>query len=244
MKKKVTLIVALLICAILCAACSGNNSTASTESVKDISEVPVILNQAEYVLYQNIFYNQTGDDYVGKKVSKEGVFTTLTDAFTNRTRYYVWGYLDNTRCCDWQWEIVPKDPENLPANGSQVKVTGTFQASDTALDGYWISSAEITSVSRYTGEQADLNMLTMSDTLERVQLANIMSRADAFEGKSFFAYGRVAGGSTIEDPYYDGSWQMPYTTEDTMPAIGKTVVLRGICRSGALADCKLVKTLD
>ena len=244
MKKKVTLIVALLICAILCAACSGNNSTASTESVKDISEVPVILNQAEYVLYQNIFYNQTGDDYVGKKVSKEGVFTTLTDAFTNRTRYYVWGYLDNTRCCDWQWEIVPKDPENLPANGSQVKVTGTFQASDTALDGYWITSAEITPVSRYIGEQADLNMLTMSDTLERVQLANIRSRSDAFEGKTFFAYGRIAGGDTLQDPYYDGSWQVPYTTEDTMPAIGKTVVLKGVCQGGILAESKLVKTLE
>ena len=244
MKKRFALIFALLACAILCAACSSNGNETSSSAVKEVSDVPSIINQAEYVLYQNIFYNQTGNDYVGKKVSKEGVFTTIHDAYSDVTRYYVWGYLDNTLCCDWQWEIVPTSTESLPPNGSQVKVTGTFQASSSALDSYWINSAEITPVSRYTGEQPDLNMLAMSDTLERVQLVNILNFPDKFEGQSFLAYGRIASDNMLQDPYYDGSWQVPYTSSATMPAFGTTVVLKGTLQGGTLADCTLVKTLE
>ena len=239
MKKRSLLILMLVACAVLCVACAGGTATA-----KEITEVPVILNQAEYVLYQQIYFNDTGMDYVGKTVNKEGVFTTLTDAFNGKTRYYVWGYLDNTKCCDWQWEFVPKDPSTLPSNGSHVKVSGTFQASKDSLDGYWITGAEVTTVATYSGEQVDINMLTMDDTLERVQTSNIINNAETFEGKTFVVYARIFGDGVLQDPYYDGSWQAPFTTAETMPAIGTTVVLKGMVKDGVLADCTLLQALN
>ena len=224
---------------LLCSACSGGGSASGSAEVKTTAEVPVVLNQAEYVLYQNIFYNDYGPQYDNTPVTKNGVFAIIQDGFTNVTRYYVWGYLDNTMCCDWQWEIVPKDTKNLPAPGSLITVTGTFVKNESqALDGYWIKDAEITTVTAYTGQTAELNMLTMSDTLERVQMLNIMYRSDSFEGKTFLAYGRIAGGSMLQDPYYDGSWEIPFTsTGDTASlAIGTSVRLAGKVASGTLGE--------
>ena len=48
----------LLLAAVLCAGCSGGSSASGGE-VKTVSEVPVIINQAEYLLYQNISTTNT-----------------------------------------------------------------------------------------------------------------------------------------------------------------------------------------
>ena len=242
-KDKRLLLAALLLAAVLlCTACGGNDGSSENDS-HTVSEVPVVLNQAEYLLYQNIFYNQTGDQYVGQDFTKQGVFGVIYDAFSEMTRYYVWGYLDNTRCCDWQWEIKIDDPKNLPASGSLVSVKGTFGASEDALDGYWLTSPEITALSRYTGGGQELDMYTLSDTLERVQVLNIYYFPDVFEGKTFSAYGRVFSTSALQDPYYDGSWQIPFTAKETVPAIGTTVLLTGTVTNGALSADTL-KTLE
>jgi len=235
MKKKRLLLALLLIVALLCAGCGNNESAASAGGEKTAAEVPVVLNQAEYLLYQNIFYNNYGSQYTGQPVTKNGVFTVLQDAYSNVTRYYVWGFLDNTRCCDWQWEIVPRDTKNLPAPGSLVTVSGAFMADEKALDGYWIADAQIQTVISFTGESAELNMRTMSDTLERVQVINIANKPESFEGKTFTAYGRVAGPGILEDPYYDGSWQILYQGQTTASmAIGTMINLSGTVASGAL----------
>ncbi|MBR3015789.1 MAG: hypothetical protein IKH57_01695 [Clostridia bacterium] len=233
---------ALFAVVLLCSACSGGGSGSGSADVKTTAEIPVILNQAEYVLYQNIFYNDYGPQYDNTPVTKNGVFAVIQDGFSNVTRYYVWGYLDNTMCCDWQWEIVPKDTKNLPAPGSLVTVTGTFaKDQDKALDGYWIKDVEVSTVTAYTGQTAELNMLAMSDTLERVQMLNIMYRPDSFEGKTFLAYGRIAGVSTLQDPYYDGSWEIPFSSaEDTASlAIGTSVHITGKVASGTLGESKI-----
>lgn len=65
------------------------------------------------------------------------------------TRYYVWGYNDNTKCCDWQWEIVPESTDNLPPVGSTVNASGIFAQNDNALDGYWIENVKIEVLSEY-----------------------------------------------------------------------------------------------
>ena len=240
--KRLTLLA--LLCAVLlaCTACGDNNSA----EVSTTSELPVVLNQGEYVLYQNIFYNDYGSRYDGTEVTKQGVFATIYDAYRNVTRYYVWGYLDNTKCCDWQWEIKVKNTNNLPANGSLVSVKGTFASSDDALDGYWITDPQITVKTKYENPAAaDLDMCTMSDTLERVQVINIINRFEAFEGKSFSAYGRILSMTMLQDPYYDGSWQIPFTPKagTQMPAIGATVELRGTVTGGKLTDSTL-KVID
>lgn len=226
----------LLAIALLCSACSGGSGTAEK---KTISEVPVILNQAEYLLYQNIFYNNYGAQYENTPVTKTGVFASIRDAFNDRTRYYVWGYLDNTQCCDWQWEIVPKDTANLPPTGSMISVTGTFASDEQALDGYWIKDAEVSTVTEYAGTTAELNMLAMSGTLERVQILNIMYRQESFEGKTFTAYGRIAGVNLLQDPYYDGSWQIPFASvsDASSLAIGTNVLLTGKVSAGTLGEC-------
>ena len=242
MKKRLILLVLLCAAALACTACGDNNSA----EVSTTSELPVVLNQGEYVLYQNIFYNDYGSRYNGTEVTKQGVFTTIYDAYSNVTRYYVWGYLDNTKCCDWQWEIKMKNTNNLPANGSLVSVKGTFTSSDDALDGYWIIDPQLTVKTKYENPgAADLDMCTMSDTLERVQVINIINRSEAFEGKSFSAYGRILTLNTLQDPYYDGSWQIPFTVKagSQMPAIGTTVELRGTVASGTLSDSTL-KNID
>ncbi|MBR6187019.1 MAG: hypothetical protein IKQ41_12275 [Clostridia bacterium] len=247
MKKRFLLPALLAVLALLCSACGNASSSpsAANSGVPATKEVPVILNQAEYLLYQNIFYNNYMANYNGTETEKQGVFAVLQDAFNGMTRYYVWGYLDNTRCCDWQWEFVPKDTAALPTPGSVITVKGTYETADEALDDLWIVNAEVTVHSRYDGDIRELNMRTMSDTLERVQIMNIIYKADYFEGKAFNAYGRIASMELLQDPYYDGSWQVNFSAKSgqTIPAIGTTVLLQGKVQSGALSDCS-VTTLD
>ena len=171
-----------------------------------------------------------------KNAVKRGVLGKIHDAFHNTDRYYVWGYLDNTKCCDWQWEIVPKDPESLPAAGSLVSASGIFQQNDEALDKYWYTDVTVETEERYTGPQTDLNMLVLSDTLERVQVLNILYAPETFEGKAFTAYGRIAGTNMLEDPYYNGSSQIPFAAEEVAPAIGTMVKLQGRVKAGTLAE--------
>ena len=241
--KRYLLAALLLAAAILCTACggeSGGNQTGAPAA----NEVPAVLSQVEYTLYQNIFANRTGSQYEGREFTKQGVFGVIYDAFSQRTRYYVWGYLDNTRCCDWQWEIKIDETKNLPSSGSLVTVKGVFTASDDALDGYWLTNPEITAHSQYTGGNGvELDMFTLSDTLERVQLLNIIYKPESFEGKTFSAYGRIYAASVLQDPYYDGSWQVPFTTDQTVPAIGTTVRLTGTVTGGTLAS-KTLTALD
>lgn len=209
---------------------------------KSSDKLPTVLNTVEYSLYQNVFYNEQGGNYVGKTFKKTGVFTTIYDAFSGRTRYYVWGYNDNTKCCDWQWEFVPAHPDRLPDVGSQVEVTGKFTADTASLDGYWLTDASVTVKVAYAAPDCDLPLTTMGGTLERVQLINIRTHHDVFEGKTVACYGRVSAPGTIEDPYYNGSWTQSFTSSDTLPAIGTMVILRGTVRGGVVADCTVTPT--
>ena len=78
--------------------------------------------QMEYSAYVDLFYNGNGASYEGKSFTKDGTFAILHDAFSDVTRYYVWGYADNTKCCDYQWEIVLPEGTEIPEPGSYVKV--------------------------------------------------------------------------------------------------------------------------
>ena len=176
--KKWTGLPLILAVMILLSACGKQNAT----QAQTTDTVPVILNQSEYLLYQNVFYNDFGQEIKNKEVTKRGVFAAVQDAFSDRVRYYVWGYLDNTKCCDWQWEFVPGDPDGLPPVGSLVTVTGTFAFDeDNALDGWWIMDASVQAEMTYTGAASEINMFAMDCTLERVQMISpIISRARRF----------------------------------------------------------------
>lgn len=208
----------------------------------ELNSVPYVLDTTEYALYQNIFYNDMADDYTGKEVTKTGVFTVLEDRYNDRTRYYVWGYNDETKCCDWQWEIEPDDTSELPENGSQVEVKGTFTESSDALDGYWITDPTIEVKEEYSQPDCDINMTAMSATLESVQIANILNYSDDFEGKTVCAFGRVASDSSIQHPYYDDYWSLEFESEDSVPATGTVVVLTGTLENGVLTDAHISET--
>jgi len=238
MKKRILITLLLLAAVLLLTGCGKKKEQAIATSS---NSVPTVLNTSEYVLYQNIFYNGYGDQYDGKDVTKRGIFTTVQDAYNGMNRYYVWGYNDMTKCCDWQWEMKVDDPSGLPANGSLISVSGTFASDEQALDGYWITSPAITVQTTYTGKTADVDMSTMSDTLERVQLYSVINHPEAFEGKTAVAYGRIFDTSTLQDPYYDGSWTTPFSTSEAVPATGTSVVLRGVLASGVISNCTIEK---
>lgn len=205
---------------------------------------PTILNSMEYTLYQNIFYNQQGDEYVGKEVTKKGTFTVLKDKFNDIDRYYVWGYNDATKCCDWQWELVLKDKKNIPSNGSLITVSGTFEKDEDALDGYWITGADIKVEQEYEGPKCDVDMTAMGATLERVQIINIQNYADDFADKKIYMYGRVLTPSSIQNPYYDNSWSQDFKTEDKVPAIGTCVIVTGTFNGGVIENASVSETSD
>ena len=68
---------------------------------------------------------------------------------------------------------------------------------------------------------------------------NILYRPEEFSGKRFIAYGRIAGAGLLEDPYYNGSWQIPYAPGTDQNAIGTLVEVRGRVKDAALEDCVL-----
>ena len=206
--------------------------------------MPTVLNQTEYVLYQNIFFNEMADDYVGQKAVKEGTLARVYDAFNDCTRYYVWGYMDATKCCDWQWEFVPADPASLPASGSLVKMTGTLTRDDAALDKLWFTDTTLELETAFQPEACDVDMTTMNATLERVQLLNVQYKPDAFAGKSLRFYGRVLNPTTIQHPYYDNAWTQAFETSASVPAIGTMVILSGTWENNTVRADRVEETSE
>lgn len=245
MKKRLLILLSVLVMIALLPACGGKeNATVDAPQASGSvntadGEMPVVVNTGEYTLYQNIFYNDTKADYAGKDTVKEGTFATIYDAFNDVTRYYVWGYNDWTKCCDWQWELKPDDTSALPVNGSLVTVTGTYEENEDALDKFWIIHPEVTVKETFDGRDFDVDMQAMGSTLERVQSINIVRNAEAFEGKTVCAYGRIKDQNTLEDPYYDNSWTITLDGEYEVPAFGTLVLVTGTIRDGSIINCKI-----
>ncbi|MDD6094669.1 MAG: hypothetical protein PUC29_02890 [Clostridia bacterium] len=244
--KKLSLILSFILAICLLCSCSDSEKAdnggdgGNKESL--VGAFETVINANEYILYQNVFYNDMASDYVGKEQTKIGTFAKVYDRYNDVTRYYVWGYYDQTKCCDWQWEICPDGLSEIPAEGSKVTVKGTFTASDKALDKYWLSGTTVSVDSEYAGKLYDVNMCFMSATLERVQLVNMQNYPDFFEGKTVSAYGRVFSLTHIQHPYYDSTWTQEFETDVTVPAIGTPVTAVGTYKSGVIADCVLEQT--
>ncbi len=235
--KKLTALLLLLLLLLTLSAC-GEDAPAEEEG----AAMPTVLNQTEYVLYQNVFFNGAADDYLGKTVTKEGTYTRLYDAFSEKYRYYVWGYNDATKCCDWQWEFVPADPEGLPAVGSLVKMTGTLAQDEAALDKFWFTDASLELETAYSPADCQVDMTTMSATLERVQLLNMQYKPQAFKGQSLRIYGRVKTPGSIQNPYYDNSWEQAFETKDSVPAIGTMVIVSGTWSGDTILSAQVAGT--
>lgn len=259
--KKLFLLMLCFVMACSLSACNGSNAPTdadakrpndtggtgkivradSTPAVADT--MPTVLDQNEYVLYQNIFFNGMAEEYLGKTAVKEGTLARLHDA-SGRTRYYVWGYMDATKCCDWQWEFVPADPDSLPANGSLIKLTGTLTRDEAALDDLWFTNTTVELETAFTPEACDVDMTTMNATLERVQLLHMQYKPDVFAGKSMRVYGRVLNPTTIQHPFYDNAWTQPFETTQQVPAIGTMVILTGTWQGSTVQADRVEETSD
>lgn len=202
MKKLISLFIVLLVCISL-AACGGTSSQPDNSS-NDFE----IFDSMEYSAYVNIFYEGNGSDFENKTYTKEGIFGILQDEYSNVTRYYVWGYADQTKCCDYQWEIVPDENVQLPAPGSLVTVSGEFVANEDALDGYRFENITLETKKEKAVSSYDYDLTTLSPTLVRVQLINMLNFPLEFDGKTVNVFGRVYDADTIQHPYYDEAWYL------------------------------------
>ena len=216
-----------------------------------VTDMPEYFDQTDYVLYMNVFSRKDqndpskgmgGDDYVGQKWDKMGIFTVLRDEWNKKDRYYVWGYADQTRCCDFQWEFVPTDVSALPAPGSEIEVKGTLSKSDEALDGFWITEPEITVKKDYKAPDVDFDLTRDSSTLARVQIQNMQQWTDAFKGKTVRIFCRVMGKNTVQHPYYDGAWTMDFQGVEMSAAIGSYIIINGTFTAGEEGGSYLAAT--
>ena len=186
----------------------------------------------EYSMYMSVFQDPSTKQFDGVEFTKVGTFAVLQDEWSGKTRYYVWGYADKTRCCDYQWEFVPEDVSKLPAPGSYVRVKGTFTYTEEqqsgALDHYWITNAKLEVLEEYTPQDYDYDLTTMSATLARVQLFSIQNYTEKFVGKTMLIYGRSFDPTTLQHPYYDETWTLKYETEEEKtPAKGDYLLIGG-----------------
>lgn len=256
MKKKIPCIVLAALLAFSCASCGkdGGDSTSpanpsSSESSAEnngksgeenttipanapedaVVGIKEAFSSLEYAAYLNIFYEKKGDEYADKVYNKEGTFAVLHDEYNGVDRYYVWGYADKTRCCDWQWEFVPSDVSSLPAPGSYVKLKGKLVADDKSLDGYRFVDTSIEVSEAYTPDDG-LDLTVMSPTLVRVQIANMQGNPDAFKDKNVKVFGRALNGSCLQHPYYDGAWNLDMVLPDgtDAPATGQYLIASGV----------------
>lgn len=184
------------------------------------------LDQLEYTLYYNLFYNNDTSE-VGKTLTKEGTFAVLKDAYNDVERYYVWGYMDNTKCCSYQWEFVMPEGTDIPESGSYVTMTGKLVKDDKALDGYRFTDVALKVEEPFKNAGFDFDMTTLSPVLNRVQIINIQQYPEQFNGKTLRLFGRALSLNTIQDPYYDNSWAMDFDGENKKMAIGDNIFIKG-----------------
>ncbi|MGN0444518.1 MAG: hypothetical protein ACI4F5_07895 [Acutalibacteraceae bacterium] len=254
MKKITALILACFMFLISFAACSDSKNGTNDRPATDTglssddkgqsaqkSVFQTVDDEKEYELYHEIFFDKKGGDYENKEAEKTGTFATLYDEFNKVKRYYVWGYGDD-KGSDWQWELRIKGASKLPKNGSLVTVTGTFEKSEDALDGYWFTDPEITVKTAYEGKTYDVDMSVMSATLERVQIANMQSFKEEFEDKSVAVYGRLVSENLILHPYSDESWQQHFFTDGKLPEEGTMVLVTGVFSEGVIKEAAVTET--
>ena len=244
--KKVLSLILVLIFVFSFAACSGtegDTTTSPADALLSDGELNTGMkekfDQMEYASYIDLFYNGNGSEYEGKTFTKDGTFAILTDAFSDVTRYYVWGYADNTKCCDYQWEIVLDEGTAIPEPGSYVKVKGTMEKSEAALDGYRLTDVTLEVKESFTDAGFDLDMTTMSPTLVRVEVINMLNFPDKFSDMKIRVFGRALSLTEIQHPYYNESWSMHFTQADTTPATGEYILLEGTFSGGSVITEKL-----
>lgn len=265
--KKITALFLVLVLIFSFAACSdspdaqpvdGDGSSSdefTTQATANGASLSLDLNtgmkekfdKLEYAAYINLFYNSDVSD-VGKTMTKDGVFTKIYDAYNKMERYYVWGYLDTTKCCSYQWEFVMPQGTEIPEPGSYVKMTGKLVEDAAALDHYWFTEAKLEVTDVFENAGVDYDMTTLSRDLTRVQIINMQqfTSDEHFNNKTLRVFGRALSPNTIQDPYYDNCWAMDFTSAGDPVAIGEDIFIRGaltVSGSGCVIETEDVSVI-
>ena len=232
----------MLLTIVLCgAACGctveGPRKYADTQSS---ATLPRVISEDEYIVYENVYTQQCGYIYEGEKQTKEGIFSTMYDYYTDTYRYFVWGYCDDKLDRDWKWELKISDATQVPPDGSLIQVTGKFEENETALFGYWLTRPSWIVKTEYTGTQYDINMACMNASLEAAQVMSVQLGPKRVEGKTVAMYGRVISPTgIIQHPYQDDAWVQSVSTEGEIPPVGTMVLVEGRYQNGVVADATI-----
>lgn len=238
--KKLTVLL-LAACLLLCLCSCGDPGASGTATTDTL---PQIFDGEQYQIYQNVFYNDQASGFLGQQMTATGVFVAIRDSFNSVTRYYCWGYYDQTKCCDWQWELKLDDTSNLPANGSKVTFTGTFTRDEAALDKIWMTDVTLKTEAAYTGPTCEMDLCLMNATLERVQLMNMQYFPEEYNGRQVRLYGRIYDPQTLQHPYYDNAWMQNFSANGEVPPMGTLAVIDGIFTDAGITDATVTPTAD
>lgn len=135
--RKITLLAAML--ALFCAlsACGGRNAA---EAYAGADGIDYDLTRLSSTMVYSEVYNMryTPEDYYGKVVRIEGLFSAYENPYTGEP-YFNCVIPDATACCSQGLQFFPADadtrvyPDDYPENGQTVVVVGTFTRDENNL---------------------------------------------------------------------------------------------------------------
>ena len=242
MKKLIALTLALITVFVFasCGSEGGNDeghthdpSGAPVTSVKDYETgVKDVFSADEDAAYHDLFYNDAGDKYENKEFTKNGVFAVIYDAYNDVERYYVWGYGDEAKDCCYQWEFVMPENATVPAPGSYIKVTGTMSHDEKALDKYWLTDVTFSVEEAYEATEYDFDFVTMSPTLIRVQMINMLQLKEEFADKRIRIIGKALSENTLGSANDSSEWSVHFSAANGHIHAGDNIMIDGIFNKG------------
>lgn len=189
-------------------------------------------NENEDAAYHELFFDKKTSEYENKKFTKYGTFAVIYDAYNDTERYYVWGYGHDTKDCCFQWEFVMPENTELPVPGSYIKVEGTMTGDEKALDKYWLTGVSLSVEEAFTPAEYDYDFVTLSPTLTRVQVINMLQHPEKFADKTVRIIGKTLSENTITSAYTDDNWSVHFSASRDHLNADTIVMIEGVFNKG------------
>lgn len=239
MKKLIAFFLALLTVFVF-ASCNSGTGNEEAGHTHDPSGAPVtniekietgikdVFSADEDAAYHDLFYNDAGDKYENKEYTKYGIFAVIYDAYNDTERYYVWGFGDESKDCCYQWEFVMPENATVPAPGSYIKVVGAMSYDEKALDKYWLTDVTLSVEEAYAVTSYDFDFVTLSPTLMRVQMINMLQLTEEFADKKVRIIGKALSENTMTSAYTDDEWSVHFSSASGHINTGDIILVDGV----------------
>lgn len=233
-----------------------NTESAQTEETEKevnpdavLEVLPLVISEDNWTKYRTAYADNKVDDMMYQTIEGEGIFCTVKNNKTDKNSYYIWGYADETRINDWQWQLdLDNYQGDLPTNGSLCSFSGTFVKSASADDYYWLANLSLKTITPVQlNSQYDYDLRVMSPTLAYYQLCNVLGYPDKTVGQSICLYGRVESlnmdgiHTSLQHPTLNNFWSVQFDTQENVPIIDTTIVVSGNVTSSATITNATVK---